>query len=69
MVAAADKYMNLTADPPTAVAGYETVLGNKCRALGKGLHSFPFQLNLSSSIHRMTQSNPRMCPGVAQVEL
>jgi hypothetical protein len=22
---------------------------------GRGLHSFPFQLNLSSSVHRMTQ--------------
>ena len=24
---------------------------------GRGLHSFPFQLNLSSSVHRMTQLN------------
>jgi len=23
---------------------------------GRGLHSFPFQLNLSSSVHRITQS-------------
>ena len=23
--------------------------------LGRGLHSFPFQLNLSSSVHRITQ--------------
>jgi hypothetical protein len=32
---------------------------------GRGLHSFPFQLNLSSSVHRKTQLNSRMCPGVA----
>ena len=25
---------------------------------GRGLHSFRFQLNLSSSIHRVTQLNP-----------
>ena len=25
--------------------------------LSRGLHSFPFQLNLSSSVHRMTQIN------------
>ena len=25
------------------------------RAMGRGLHSFPFQLNLSSSVHRITQ--------------
>ena len=25
--------------------------------VGRGLHSFPFQLNLSSSVHRMTQIN------------
>ena len=24
---------------------------------GRGLHLFPFQLNLSSSVHRITQSN------------
>jgi len=24
---------------------------------GRGLHSFPFQLNLSSSVHRSTQIN------------
>ena len=23
--------------------------------VGRGLHSFPFQLNLSSSVHRITQ--------------
>jgi ankyrin repeat protein len=26
-------------------------------ANGMGLHSFPFQLNLSSSVHRITQLN------------
>jgi len=26
-------------------------------ATGRGLHSFPFQLNLSSSVHRITQLN------------
>ena len=25
--------------------------------VGRGLHSFPFQLNLSSSVHRITQIN------------
>ena len=34
---------------------------------GRGLHSFPFQLKMSSSIHRTT--NLPMSPGVAQVEL
>ena len=37
--------------------------------LGRGLHSFPFQLNLSSSVHRMTQLKSSLCPGIAQVEL
>ena len=36
---------------------------------GRGLHSFPFQLNLSSSVHLITQLNSSMCPGNAQVEL
>jgi hypothetical protein len=36
--------------------------------LGRGLHSFPFQLNLSSSVHRITQLNSLVCPGVAHVE-
>ena len=27
------------------------------RASSRGLHSFPFQLNLSSSVHHMTQIN------------
>ena len=27
----------------------------KAQANGRGLHSFPFQLNLSSSVHRLTQ--------------
>ena len=35
VAAAADKYLNLTVDPPTEVGGFETVLGNKTRALGK----------------------------------
>jgi len=26
-------------------------------AQGRGLHSFPFQLNMSSSVHRITQLN------------
>ena len=37
--------------------------------LGRGLQSFPFQLNFSSSVHCITKRNSRMCPGVAQVEL
>jgi len=35
----------------------------------RGLHSFQLQLNLSSSVHRVTQFYSCMCPGVAQVEL
>ena len=35
VVAAVDKYNNLTADPPTMNSGLETALGNKTRALGK----------------------------------
>jgi len=27
------------------------------RAAGRGLHSFPFQLDLSSSVHRLNQFN------------
>ena len=27
------------------------------RVMGRGLHSFPFQLNLSTSMHRITQLN------------
>jgi hypothetical protein len=34
-----------------------------------GLHSFPFQLHLSSLVHRITQLSSQMCPGVAQVVL
>jgi hypothetical protein len=37
--------------------------------VGRGLDSFPIQLNLSSSVHRITRLNFRTCPGVAQVEL
>jgi len=36
---------------------------------GRGLPSFPFQLNLSSTVHRITHINTLMCPEVAQVEL
>ena len=36
---------------------------------GRGSHLFPFQLNLSSSVHRVTQFNSCMCPGAAQIEL
>ena len=39
------------------------------RLNGRGLHSFQFQLNLSLSVHRITQLNSCMCPGVDQVEL
>jgi hypothetical protein len=35
----------------------------------RGSHSFRFQLKLSISVHRVTQLNSGMCPGVAQVEL
>ena len=35
----------------------------------RGLHSFPIQLNLSSSDHRITRLSSKTCPGVAQVEL
>jgi len=37
--------------------------------VGRDLHSFPIQLNLSSSVHRVTQLSSWTCPGVAQVEL
>jgi len=37
--------------------------------VGRGLNSFPFQLNLSASIHPTTQINSWMCPGVAEAEL
>jgi hypothetical protein len=36
---------------------------------GRGSHSFPFQLNLSFSVHRTTQIDSCIRPGVAQVEL
>jgi hypothetical protein len=35
----------------------------------RGLHSFPMQLNLSSSVHRLTRLSSLTCPGVAQVGL
>jgi hypothetical protein len=31
--------------------------GNLVVTVGRGSHSFPFQLNLSSSVHRVTQLN------------
>jgi hypothetical protein len=39
-----------------------------CLITGRGLNSLSFQLNLSSSVHRITQRNSWMCPRVAQVE-
>ena len=30
---------------------------NLAMTAGRGLHSFPFQLSLSSSVHRITQLN------------
>ena len=36
---------------------------------GRGLHSLPFQRNLSSSDYRTTQLDPCMCPECPQVEL
>ena len=36
---------------------------------GRGLHSFRLQINFSSTVHRVTQLDPCMRPGVAQVEL
>jgi len=44
-------------------------VGEGAGMVGRGLHSFPFQINLSSSVHRITQINSLMCPGVAQLEL
>ena len=35
-----------------------THLSFKRLVSGRGLHSFPFQFNLISSVHRMTQINP-----------
>jgi hypothetical protein len=35
---------------------------------GRGLHSFPFQLNLSSPVHSLAQINSGMCPAFAQVQ-
>jgi len=42
---------------------------DECWVWARGLLSFPFQLNLSSSVHRVSQPHSRMYPGVAQVEL
>jgi hypothetical protein len=36
---------------------------------GRGLHSFPFQLNLSWFVGHMPQLTPCICPDGAQVEL
>jgi len=36
---------------------------------GRGLHSFPIQLRLSSSVHIITRLSSRTCPGVAHIEL
>jgi hypothetical protein len=45
----------------------ETNVGNG--VCSRGLHSFSFQLNLSSSVNRIPQIDPWMCPAFAQVEL
>jgi len=37
--------------------------------VGRGLHSFPFQINWSTSFHLVSRLNSWQCPGVAQVEL
>jgi hypothetical protein len=46
--------------------GVDPATGAECQGVGemggsvitgRGLHSFPFQLNLSSSVHRITQIN------------
>jgi len=50
-------------------AARPTVLMGASTVAGRGLHSFPIQLNLSSSVHRMTQLSSSTCPRVAQVEL
>ena len=40
-----------------AVAGEGAGYGMGLLLAGRGLHSFPFQLNLSSSVHRVTRRN------------
>jgi hypothetical protein len=40
----------------TAAAKIE-VMASRVQGVGRGLHLFPFQLNLSSSVHRVTQLN------------
>jgi hypothetical protein len=46
---------------PLAVSGradyYGSVANLAARVMGRGLHSFPFRLKLSSSVHRITQLN------------
>ena len=54
---------------PSSVAKATCPMVSNVAAVAQGLHSFRFQLNLSSSVHRLTQPNALMCPGVAQVEL
>jgi len=43
------------APPPEEGSGADPADGDG--AGGRGLHSFPFPLNLSSSVHRVTQLN------------
>jgi len=58
-----------SASPYAAAVAAAAAAADSPWMLGRGLHSFPFQLNLSSPVHRMTHLNSRMCPRVAQVEL
>ena len=55
--------------PSPAGASNVSGFNSSLKHLGRGLHSFPTQLYLSSSVHRITQLSSCMCPGVAQVEL
>jgi len=43
--------------------------GQLLRPSARGSHLLRIQLNLNSSVHRITQLNSQMCPGVALVEL
>jgi hypothetical protein len=62
-----------TYTPPGSAAMTERMvsasIAGVCVPNARGLHSFRFQLNLSSSVHRVTQLNSRMYPGVVQLEL
>ena len=40
-----------------SVASLQTIIQGRGVIQNRGLHSFPFQLNLSSSVHRITQLN------------